>query len=198
VKIGPSSHSSEPGITASQIGDILSKIVGPVKIFIVTRRWHSFWGFIVLLIIFMGVFAPIVAPYNPLAVDTQNMRGSPDSHHWLGTDNIGRDITSRIIYGARASLIVAGCAVTIGTLTGLFWGIASGYLGGKVDLIGERFIEILMALPGLIFAYMVVIVLGPSMWTVILALSLTRIPTVARTVRSVVLTVKQTMYIEAA
>ena len=178
--------------------DILSKIVGPVKEFILTRPWHSFWGFIAFVIILLGVFAPIIAPYNPLTVDFHNFRAAPDSDHWFGTDNIGRDIASRIIYGARASLIVAACAVTIGTLIGVIWGIVSGYLGGKVDLIAERFVEILMALPGLIFAYMLVIVLGPSMWTVIFALSVTRIPTVARTVRSVVLVINQSMYIEAA
>jgi len=198
VSIGHFFHSSEPEITGLQIRDILSRIVGPVKEFILTRPWHSLWGFIVLVIIFLAVFAPIIAPYNPLTVEFHNFRAAPDSDHWFGTDNIGRDIASRIIYGARSSLIVAAAAVTIGTLIGVLWGIVSGYLGGKVDLIAERFIEILMALPGLIFAYMLVIVLGPSMWTVIFALSVTRIPTVARTVRSVVLVVKQSMYIEAA
>ena len=178
--------------------DILYSIVGAVREFILTRPWHSFWGFVAFVIILLGVFAPIIAPYDPLWVDFHNFKGAPDRDHWFGTDNIGRDLASRIIYGARSSLIVAGCAVTIGTLIGVIWGIVSGYLGGKVDLIAERFVEILMALPGLIFAYMLVIVLGPSMWTVIFALSVTRIPTVARTVRSVVLVVKQSMYIEAA
>ena len=198
MSIGHSFHSSEPEKTGLQTRNILSMIVGPVRTFVTRRPWHSFWGFVALSMIFMGAFAPIIAPYNPITVDFQNFRGTPDSNHWFGTDNIGRDIASRIIYGARSSLIVAASAVTIGTLTGVIWGIVSGYLGGKVDLIGERFIEILMALPGLIFAYMLVIVLGPSMWTVIFALSITRIPTVARTVRSVVLIVKQSMYIEAA
>ena len=178
--------------------DIFSKIVRPVKEFILNRPWHSLWGFIAFIIILLGAFAPIIAPYDPIWVDFHYFRGAPDSAHWFGTDNIGRDIASRIIYGARSSLIVAAAAVTIGTLIGLVWGIVSGYLGGKIDLIAERLIEILMALPGLIFAYMLVIVLGPSMWTVIFALSVTRIPTVARTVRSVVLVVKQSMYIEAA
>lgn len=198
MSIGHFFHSSESEINGLQMRDILSRIVGPVKEFILTRPWHSFWGFIAFVIILLGVFAPIIAPYNPLTVDFQNFRGEPDSDHWFGTDNIGRDIASRIIYGARSSLIVAAAAVTIGTLIGVLWGIVSGYLGGKIDLIAERFIEILMALPGLIFAYMLVIVLGPSMWTVIFALSVTRIPTVARTVRSVVLVIKQSMYIEAA
>ena len=178
--------------------DIFSKIVRPVKEFILNRPWHSLWGFIAFIIILLGAFAPIIAPHDPIWVDFHNFRGAPDSAHWFGTDNIGRDIASRIIYGARSSLIVAAAAVTLGTFIGVLWGIVSGYLGGKVDLIGERFIEILMALPGLIFAYMIVIVLGPSMWTVIFALSVTRIPTVARTVRSVVLVVKQSMYVEAA
>ena len=151
-----------------------------------------------LLWILVAVFSYQIVPYDPLAQDLARRFEPPSFDHWFGTDNIGRDIASRIIYGARSSLIVAASAVTIGTLTGVVWGIVSGYLGGKVDLIGERFIEILMALPGLIFAYMLVIVLGPSMWTVIFALSITRIPTVARTVRSVVLIVKQSMYIEAA
>ena len=198
MSIGHFFHSSESEINGLQMRDILSRIVGPVKEFILARPWHSLWGFIAFVIILLGVFAPIIAPYNPLTVEFHNFRAAPDSDHWFGTDNIGRDVASRIIYGARSSLIVAAAAVTIGTLTGVIWGIVSGYLGGKVDLIAERFIEVLMALPGLIFAYMLVIVLGPSMWTVIFALSVTRIPTVARTVRSVVLVIKQSMYIEAA
>ena len=198
MSIGNSSDSQKQKLIGLEIPCFISRILGAVKIFVLTRPWHSFWGLIVLLIILTGVFAPIIAPYNPYVIDVPNMKGAPNSEHWFGTDNIGRDISSRIIYGARASLIVAACAVTIGTLVGGLWGIVSGYLGGKVDLIGERFIEILMALPGLIFAYMLVIVLGASMWTVIFALSLSRIPTVARTVRSIVLTVKQSMYIEAA
>ena len=190
--------SLEPSTTNSQTRTFLSKMTRSVKRFIVDRPWHSFWGVIVFAIIFIGVFAPIISPYNPYVADVTNMQGAPDKQHWFGTDNLGRDLTSRLIYGARTSLLVAACSVTFGTLIGGTWGIVSGYLGGKVDLIGERFIEILLAIPGLIFAYMLVIVLGASMWTVIFALGVSRIPSIARTVRSVVLGVKETMYVEAA
>ena len=112
------------------------------------RPWHSFWGFIVLLMISVAIFAPVISPYNPYVVDVRNLRSAPDGEHWAGTDNLGRDLTSRLIYGARTSLFVAACAVIFGTVVGGAWGIASGYLGGYTDLIGERLIEILLALPG--------------------------------------------------
>ena len=146
----------------------------------------------------VAIFAPVISPYDPYVVDVRNLRSAPNGEHWAGTDNLGRDLTSRLIYGARTSLFVAACAVIFGTVVGGAWGIVSGYLGGYTDLIGERLIEILLALPGLIFAYMLVVVMGASMWTVIFALAISRVPTVARTVRSVVLGVKETMYVEAA
>ena len=191
-------HDPEPSTSSFQIRTSWRKIRRGIREFIVNRPWHSFWGFIVLGLIFMAVFAPLISPYDPFVPDVANMQGAPDSQHWFGTDDIGRDLTSRLIFGARSSLLVAFCSVTFGTVVGGTWGIVSGYLGGKVDLVGERFIEILLALPGFILAYMLVVVLGASMWTVIFALAVSRIPTIARTVRAVVLGVKETMYVEAA
>ena len=126
------------------------------------------------------------------------MRVPPDAKNWAGTDTIGRDVTSRLLYGARSSLIIAVASVLLGAVVGGAWGIASGYLGGRTDLFSERFVEILLALPGLILAYVMVLVLGATFWTVIAALAISRVPTVVRVIRSVVLSVKQTMYVDAA
>jgi len=187
-----STINSRPSITA--ISRSLSNIIEFVR----KRPWHSFWGVIIILVTLTAVTAPLISPSDPLAINVKKMRVPPDGENWAGTDTLGRDVTSRLIYGARSSLFIAICSVLLGTAVGGAWGIGSGYLGGKVDLYSERFVEILLALPGLILAYMLVLVLGASFWTVIAALAISRVPTVVRVVRSVVLSVKQTMYVDAA
>ena len=158
----------------------------------------SFWGVVAVLLILMAIAAPIVAPYRPTAVDTKKMRAPPDSDNVFGTDSIGRDILSRLVYGGRVSLFVALASVSLGTTIGLAWGIAGGYFGGRVDLISERVVEVMMAIPGLILAMILVVALGATVWTIIIAIAVTRAPFAERVVRSVVLSVKETPYIEAA
>lgn len=187
-----STINSRPSVTA--ISRILSNIIAFVR----KRPWHSFWGVIIILVTLTAITAPLISPSDPLKINVEKMRVPPDGENWAGTDTLGRDVTSRLIYGARSSLFIAICSVLLGTAIGGAWGIGSGYLGGKVDLYSERFVEILLALPGLILAYMLVLVLGASFWTVIAALAISRVPTVVRVVRSVVLSVKQTMYVDAA
>ena len=177
---------------------VFSKTTSNIVAFAKKRPWHASWGVVILLIVFIGLAAPVLSPFDPLLPDVKNMRSAPDAEHWGGTDFIGRDLMSRLFYGTRASLFIALCSVLIGTIVGGTWGLASGYLGGKLDLISERFVEILLALPGLILAYMLVLVFGASFWTVIAALGISRVPTVSRVVRSIGLSVKQSMYIEAA
>ena len=126
------------------------------------------------------------------------MSKPPSAVHWFGTDQIGRDILSRVIYGSRASLTVAIGAVLLGTTTGALWGLASGYFGGRFDLISQRINEFLQSFPDLILAMAIALALGAGMGTVIVAIAVTRIPFAGRVIRSVVLSLKELSYVEAA
>jgi peptide/nickel transport system permease protein len=153
---------------------------------------------LLLLMIAMAIFAPVIAPYDPLEGDYSAIRNSPSTAHWMGTDDIGRDTLSRIIYGARTSLLVGFSAVLIGDSIGLLTGVLSGYLGGKLDLASQRLLEILLAFPGLILASLLVIGLGTGITTVIVAIAITRIPASNRVVRAVALSIKHMDFVEAA
>jgi peptide/nickel transport system permease protein len=158
----------------------------------------AFWGCVALAIIVMAVAAPLIAPYPPLKSDFLHMTKSPSALHWFGTDQIGRDTLSRVIYGARASLTVALGAVLFGTTLGALWGLASGYFGGRFDLLSQRIIEFLQAFPDLILAMAIAMALGAGMGTVIVAIAITRIPFGGRVIRAVVLSLKEMSYVEAA
>lgn len=149
-----------------------------------------------ILILLMAIFATQIAPHDPLE-PTYSEEG-PSAEHWLGTDRLGRDVLSRIIFGARITLIVAFTAVLLGDTIGFLWGIASGYLGRTFDLLSQRLVDILMSFPGLILALLLLVVLGAGLTTVIIAIAVTRIPSATRITRSVVLTIKETSYVEAA
>ena len=177
---------------------VSSKISSNVVTFARMRPWHTFWGVVCLVIVVVAAAGPLVLPLDAYWADYNKLLSPPDAEYWTGTDQIGRDQTSRLVYGARSSLIVAACSILMGTIVGGVWGLVSGYLGGKTDLISERFIEILLALPGLILAYLMILVFGDGFIPLITAIAITRIGAVERVVRSVALSVKQTMYVEAA
>jgi peptide/nickel transport system permease protein len=160
--------------------------------------FSAFWGVIALAIIVMAVAAPLIAPYDPLKSDFRAMAKPPIEKHWFGTDQIGRDVLSRVIYGARASLTVAIGAVLFGTTLGALWGLASGYFGGRFDIFSQRIIEFLQSFPDLILAMAIAMALGAGIDTVIIAIAITRIPFGGRVIRSVVLSLKEIQYIEAA
>ena len=122
---------------------------------------------VVAFMVFMAVAAPLLAPEDPLFAVFTKISAAPDGENLLGTDQIGRDLLSRTIYGARISLFVALVAVSLGTGVGFSWGISSGFIGGKFDLISQRLVEIILSLPGLILAMALAIALGASVWTVI-------------------------------
>ncbi len=151
-----------------------------------------------LLLILVAIFAPVLAPYDPLEADYGAVRQGPTAAHWLGTDHLGRDVLSRIIYGSRITLIVSLSSVLLGDLLGFIWGIASGYLGGRFDMLSQRLVDILMSFPALILALLLLVVLGAGLATVIVAIAVTRIPSSTRITRSVVLSIKETAYVEAA
>src|SRR5919201_408109 len=155
-------------------------------------------GIVGLVIILIAIAGPLIAPYDPLKTDFRRMTKSPDAVHYFGTDQVGRDTLSRVIYGARASLTVAFASVLLGTTVGSLWGIASGYLGGRFDLVSQRITEILQSLPDLILAMAISMAIGTGMPAVIVAIAITRIPFGNRVIRSVALTVRELSYVEAA
>jgi peptide/nickel transport system permease protein len=154
-------------------------------------------GFAGLLIAFLALAAPLIAPYDPLKADFRRMAKPPDTRNYFGTDQIGRDTLSRVIYGARSSLVVSFGAVLLGTTVGSLWGLASGYLGGKFDITSQRIMEILQSFPDLILAMAISMAIGTGMYAVIVAIAVTRIPFGGRIIRSVALTVKELAYVEA-
>ena len=158
----------------------------------------AFWGIVALAIIGVAVAAPLIAPFAPLKSDFRHMTNAPSALHWFGTDQIGRDTLSRVIYGSRASLTVAFGAVLLGTTTGALWGLASGFFGGRFDLFSQRIIEFLQSFPDLILAMAISMALGAGTTTVIVAIAITRIPFGGRIIRSVVLSLKEMSYVEAA
>ncbi len=155
-------------------------------------------GIVGLLIVVVAVAAPLIAPFDPLKTDFRRMTKAPDALHYFGTDQVGRDTLSRVIYGARTSLVVAFASVLLGTTVGSLWGVASGYLGGRFDLVSQRITEILQSFPDLILAMAISMAIGTGMPAVIVAIAITRIPFGNRVIRSVALTIRELSYVEAA
>jgi peptide/nickel transport system permease protein len=153
---------------------------------------------LLLLLASVAVLAERVAPHNPLTANYALTRDPPLGRHVLGTDHLGRDVLSRIIFGARVTLMVAISSVLLGDTIGFVWGVASGYLGGRVDLLSQRVLDVLMSLPALILALLLMASLGAGLSTVIIAIAVTRVPLSTRVVRSMVLSVKELSYVEAA
>jgi peptide/nickel transport system permease protein len=154
-------------------------------------------GLVGVLIMAVALAAPLLAPYDPLKADFRRMSKPPDAQHVLGTDQVGRDTLSRVIYGARTSLFVAFSAVILGTTVGSLWGVACGYLRGRFDLVSQRIMEILQAFPDLILAMAISMAIGTGLESVIFAIAITRIPFGGRVIRSVALSVREMPYVEA-
>jgi ABC-type dipeptide/oligopeptide/nickel transport system permease subunit len=154
-------------------------------------------GVVAVLIVLVAVTAPLVAPADPLKTNFRRMTKAPDAQSWLGTDQVGRDTLSRVIYGARTSLFVAISAVLLGTTVGSLWGVACGYLGGRFDLMSQRVMEILQSFPDLILAMAISMAIGTGMSAVIVAIAITRLPFGGRVIRSVALTIRELAYVEA-
>jgi peptide/nickel transport system permease protein len=155
-------------------------------------------GLVGLLIGVMALTAPLIAPSDPLKTDFRRMARSPDAQSFFGTDQVGRDTLSRVIHGARSSLTVAFASVLLGTTVGALWGVASGYLGGRFDLVSQRITEVLQSFPDLILAMAISMAIGTGMPAVIVAIAITRIPFGNRVIRSVALTIRELSYVEAA
>ena len=150
-----------------------------------------------------ALFAPWVAPYDPLTVDYGAMLERPGAGHWLGTDSFGRDVLSRIIYGARTALAVGFLASFIGSTAGAIIGVVSAYFGGRTDMIIQRIMDVLLSFPIIVLAIVVVAMLGKNLvlgvdLNLVIAIGLPMMPKVARVVRSSALAIRELPYIDAA
>lgn len=164
-----------------------------------SKRKSALVGFaVVLFMVFVAVFAPLLAPYDPTAQSWTAVRKAPSAAHWFGTDEAGRDMLSRIIWGARASLLAGLTSVGIAMAIGVPLGLAAGFLGGLVDGFISRFTDAMLACPFLILAIALAAFLGPSLTNAMLAIGITATPFFIRLTRGQVLSIKGEDYVEAA
>lgn len=156
-------------------------------------------GLLICLMVLLALGAQIVAPYDPIAMNYATPLTAPGVTYPFGTDNFGRDVLSRVIFGARISLYVALLSIGLGTSAGAILGVLSGYIGGRFDMIVQRsIVDVIMAFPTLVLALGMVSVLGPSVGNVVLAIGVVQMPRSARIVRSAAISVREREYIEAA
>jgi len=155
-------------------------------------------GVLMVVMVLTAVLAEFLQTHDPIATDAAYTLGRPSAEHWLGTDHLGRDIYSRIVHGARVSLIVGLASTLLGSVLGGLVGLLSGYIGGKTDLVAQRFLDILQGLPLLVLALVMSAALGPAIHNVVIAISIPIIPRAARVIRSSVLSIREMQYVEAA
>jgi peptide/nickel transport system permease protein len=166
--------------------------------FIVQNPLGAAGGLVVVVMALLAVFADFVTTYDPTANDFGDMLMPPGAEHLLGTDQFGRDVYTRIVYGARTAMLVGFVSAFVGATVGLVLGVASAYFGGRFDLLFQRVMDVLMAFPLIILALAVVSVFGTDAVNVIIAITIPFIPRCARVVRSSALAVRETPYIDAA
>ncbi len=150
------------------------------------------------IFVFCAIFAPWIAPYDPIAQDVTRRREPPSREHPFGLDEVGRDLLSRVIYGARVSLYVGVASVSLAIIAGTFIGAISGYAGGWVDNVVMRIMDIMLAFPSLLLAIAIVAILGPGLLNMLYAIAFVSIPAYARLVRASVLAAKEMDYVLAA
>ena len=187
-------HAAELSRAGANITGWVSRIV------FFARRYPlgAVGALIVAIFILTAIFADVIAPTDPTATNSKYSLAPPSSMFWLGADFMGRDMYSRIVHGARISLAVGAGAMGLGALIGISVGLASGYLGGWFDLIVQRLLDVMQALPLLVMAIVMAASLGPSMRNTIFAIAIPLVPTVARVVRSNTLSLREQPFVEAA
>jgi peptide/nickel transport system permease protein len=153
---------------------------------------------LVVLLLFVAVFAPLLTPFDPTATDPSQGLDPPSAKHWLGTDDLGRDVFARVLYGARVSLFVGVIAVAIGATLGVSIGLTAGYSGGAVDLILMRGIDALLAFPALLLAISITAALGPQIQNAMIAIGIVAVPIYARLTRGQVLSLRERDFVIAA
>jgi peptide/nickel transport system permease protein len=171
--------------------------------FCVAQPLGAISGVAILVMLFAGMFAELVAPYDPLTIDFGAMLSAPSPAHWMGTDAFGRDIFSRVIYGARTALTIGFFSSLFGCTLGAIVGVSSAYFGGRVDTIVQRFIDVMLAFPIIVLALVVVAMLGRNLVggvdvNLVVAIAIPIVPKVARVVRSAALSIREMPYIDAA
>lgn len=166
--------------------------------FLTTKPLGAAGGILILLMTLTAIFADALAPYDPFEINQPLQFKAPSLAHWLGTDEFGRDLLTRMIYGSRIALFIGLTAALIGATGGAILGVISAYLGGKVDLFMQRIMDIMLAFPLLILALAIVSILGRSIPNVVLAIAIPVIPRTTRIVRASALAIKENMYVEAA
>jgi peptide/nickel transport system permease protein len=169
-----------------------------VRDFARRRTLGAVGAVVVLVMIVVGVFANVLAPYDPVAVDFGAMLAKPSATHWLGTDAFGRDVLSRLIFGSRTALLVGFGAAVVGATLGAVLGVGSAYFGGRVDLYLQRLMDIFLSFPLIILALALVAILGNSIPNVIMAITIPMIPRAALVIRSSALTIREMPYVDAA
>ncbi len=155
-------------------------------------------GAIALLLVAAAIFAPWIVSYEPDAIDLHNRYDAPSWNHWFGTDEIGRDVFSRVIHGARISLLIGVGARTMGLIIGVLVGSVSGYYGGKIDALLQRIVDITMAFPFLLLVISIAVIFSEGLWPVFIALSAVMWASMARLMRSQVMIAKEREYVAAA
>ena len=153
---------------------------------------------ILLLVLLSAVLAPQVSPYDPIDQEFTSQLQPPSANHLFGTDEFGRDVFSRVVFGARIALSVGGLADAIATALGVLLGVLAGYFGGRLDAVVTRVIDVMLAFPYLLLAMIVVAILGPGLTNAMVAIAIVYTPQMARVVRGVVLSVKEHEYVEGA
>jgi peptide/nickel transport system permease protein len=171
---------------------------GPVARFVRRYPLGTAGGVVMLLVVLAALGASALSTHDPTRTDPAHTFAPPGPQYWLGTDHLGRDIYSRIVHGARVSLAVGIACSLAGGLVGGAVGLVSGYIGGRVDLVAQPLLDIMQGFPLLVLALVMVAALGPSLTTVIIAISVPFIPRVARVVRAATLSIRETSYVEAA
>lgn len=168
-----------------------------------TRRlWNStstmIGATLLLFIILTAIFAPNITPYDPILISTADRLQPPNAEHIFGTDDFGRDVLTRVLYGGRLSLMVGLTSVAIGSLSGILLGIVAGYYGGWVDAIIMRFIDVILSFPSILAALVIVAILGRGLTNVVIAVGISQIPFMTRVVRASTLSTKEMDFVLAA
>jgi peptide/nickel transport system permease protein len=188
--------------TANPAHEVDTAPSGNRALALLSRIWHHRLGRISVLVLAALVAtaftAPLTAPYDPLAMDYDALLQAPSTAHWFGTDELGRDILSRVMYGATASLQVMGLSVAIALTAGVAIGLIAGYFRGWFDDVLMRIMDGLLAFPTMILALAIVAALGPDLVNAIIAIAIVNIPDFARLVRGQVISIRESEFIEAA
>jgi peptide/nickel transport system permease protein len=187
---------SQPAVPSRSRG--LSIVWPTVKQFVWTKPLGAAGGLIVIILIVIAALAPVITPFDPYDIDAAKVLVAPNSMHIMGTDEFGRDVFSRIVWGARVSLTVGIASVAIGASIGSLIGLLSGFIGGRFDTVVQRLVDMFMAIPMLVLALAMVAALGAGIGNVIIALAVVIMPSAARVMRSSALSIRERPFIEAA